>query len=118
MPARPLPRLRKICLSLADTTEVESWGAPTFRVKNKIFAMYAASNDHHGGGRPGVWLKATPTNQDLVLRAQPDTYFKPPYVGPSGWIGVWLDGEVDWEILMEFIEDAYLLASPKKRTRK
>jgi predicted DNA-binding protein (MmcQ/YjbR family) len=118
MPPRPLTRLRKICLKLADTTEVESWGEPTFRVKNKIFAMYASQNTHHGGGRPGVWLKATPTNQDLVLNAQPDRYFKPPYVGPSGWIGVWLDGEVDWEALEGFIDDAYALAAPKKRVRK
>ena len=118
MPPRPLTRLRKACLKLPDTTEVESWGEPTFRVKNKIFAMYASQNTHHGGGRPGVWLKATPTNQDLVLHAQPDRYFKPPYVGPSGWIGVWLDGEVDWEALEGFIDDAYSLAAPKKRTRK
>ena len=118
MPPRPLTRLRKLCLSRVDTTEVETWGEPTFRVRNKIFAMYAAENTHHGGGRPGVWLKATPTNQDLVLRADPDRYFKPPYVGPSGWIGVWLDGDVDWEVLEDFIEDAYALALPKKRVRK
>lgn len=118
MPPRPLTRLRKACLALADTTEVETWGEPTFRVKNKIFAMYASQNTHHGAGRPGVWLKATPTNQDLVLRAEPKRYFKPPYVGPSGWIGVWLDTEVDWDALGSFIEDAYALAAPKKRVRK
>lgn len=118
MPPRPLTRIRKACLAFPDTTEVETWGEPTFRVSNKIFAMYAAENTHHGGGRPGVWLKATPTNQDLVLRSEPDRYFKPPYVGPSGWIGVWLDGDVDWEALNGFIEDAYTLAIPKKRTRK
>ena len=118
MPPRPLTRLRKLCLSLDDTTEVETWGEPTFRVRNKIFAMYAASNTHHGAGRPGVWLKATPTNQDLVLRSEPERYFKPPYVGPSGWIGVWLDGKVDWDSLSGFISDAYALAVPKKRARK
>lgn len=118
MPPRPLTRLRKLCLALPDTTEVESWGTPTFRVKNKIFAMYASENTHHGGNRPGVWLKATPTNQDLVLHAQPELYFKPPYVGPSGWIGVWLDGNIDWDALQGFIEDAYALAAPKKRAAR
>jgi predicted DNA-binding protein (MmcQ/YjbR family) len=118
LPPRPLTRVRKSCLALPDTTEVETWGEPTFRVRNKIFAMYSSDNNHHGGGRPGLWLKATPTNQDLVLRADPDRYFKPPYVGPSGWIGVWLDGDVDWEALAEFIDDAYALATPKKKAKK
>ncbi len=118
MPPRPLTRLRKICLGMPDTTEVESWGAPTFRVKNKIFAMYSADGNNHGAAKPGVWLKATPTNQDLVLRSDPERYFKPPYVGPSGWIGVWLDDLVDWETLSGFIADAYALAVPRKKTRK
>lgn len=118
MPSRPLTRLRKLCLGLPDTTEVESWGAPTFRVKNKIFAMFAEESTHHGNGRPGVWLKATATNQDLVLHADPTRYFKPPYVGPSGWIGAWLDKEVDWDALAGFIDDAYALAAPKKRAPK
>ena len=62
MPPSPLVRLRKLCLALPEAHEVEAWGEATFRVKNKIFAMYAGANNHHGAGRPGVWIKATPIN--------------------------------------------------------
>jgi hypothetical protein len=50
----PLIRLRKLCLGLPEAHEVEAWGEPTFRVRNKLFAMYAAANNHHGGGRPAA----------------------------------------------------------------
>src|SRR5438094_7755812 len=96
MPSSPLARLRKLCLALPEAHEVEAWGEPTFRVKNKMFAMYAAASTHHGDGRPGVWLKSTPFTQDQLLRAEPTRYFRPPYVGPKGWIGVFLDGRPDW----------------------
>jgi len=52
MPPSPLSRLRKLCLALPEAHEVEAWGEPTFRVRNKIFAMYAHANNHHGGGPP------------------------------------------------------------------
>lgn len=114
MPPRPLTRLRKLCLALPESHEVEAWGEPTFRVRNKMFAMYASAGNHHGQGRPAVWLKSTPDDQQRMLRAAPDTFFKPPYVGPSGWIGIWLDGVLPWEELPEFIEDAYRRVAPKR----
>lgn len=114
MTARPLTRLRKLCLALPEAHEVEAWGEPTFRVRNKLFAMYASSGNHHGAGRPAVWCKAERANQALMVSAEPDRFFIPPYVGPSGWVGVWLDGEVDWAELSEFLRDAYLLVVPKR----
>lgn len=114
MPPRPLTRLRKLCLALPEAHEVEAWGEPTFRVKNKLFAMYAAPNNHHGGGRPAVWMKAAPGNQELMVHAAPDRFFRPPYVGPSGWVGVWLDGKVDWNELVGLLEDSYRMTAPKK----
>ncbi len=113
MTARALTRLRKLCLALPEAHEKEAWGAPTFRVKNKLFAMYSAADGHHGGGRPGVWCKAGPGNQALMVRAAPDRFFVPPYVGPSGWIGVWLDGDADWAELAELLRDAYALTAPR-----
>src|SRR5262245_37331554 len=92
----PLARLRKFCLALPETTEVRAWGEPTFRVKGKIFAMHAASGNHHGAGRPAVWILSVAVEQDFVIRSRPDRYFKPPYVGPSGWIGAWLDKNPPW----------------------
>jgi hypothetical protein len=118
MPAAPLARLRKLCLALPEAHEVEAWGEPTFRVRNKLFAMYADASNHHGGGRGAVWIKAAPGNQDLMVRTAPDRFFVPPYVGPSGWIGVWLDRDVDWDELRELLRDAYCLTAPRKLLAK
>jgi hypothetical protein len=114
MPPKPLTRLRRLCLSLPESHEVEAWGEPTFRVRNKLFAMYASANTHHGNGRPAVWCKAGPGNQALMIRAEPDRFFVPPYVGPSGWVGIWLDGAVDWAELADLLRDSYLLVAPKR----
>lgn len=116
MPAatRPITRLRKLCLALPEAHEVEAWGEPTFRVRNKIFAMYAAPNHHHGGGRPAVWLKAAPGDQEKMVAAAPECFFAPPYVGPKGWIGVWLDGVVEWGDVDDFVRDSYRLVAPKR----
>jgi predicted DNA-binding protein (MmcQ/YjbR family) len=114
MAARPLTRLRRLCLALPEAHEVEAWGEPTFRVRNKIFAMYAAGSTHHGGGRPAVWFKAGPGNQELMVNTSPDRFFVPPYVGPSGWVGAWLDRTVDWGELETLLEDAYRLVAPKR----
>lgn len=114
MPPSPLVRLRRICLALPGSHEVEAWGEPTFRVRNKLFAMYAAPDNHHGGGRPAVWCKAAPGNQALMVRVEPERYFVPPYVGPSGWVGVWLDRSPDWSEVKELVGDSYRLVAPKK----
>ena len=114
MKPRPLPKLRRLCLALPEAHEVEAWGEPTFRVRNKLFAMFADANNHHGGGRPAVWCKAAPGNQELMIGLAPERFFKPPYVGPSGWIGIWLDGKVDWPEVADLLRDSYLLVAPKK----
>jgi hypothetical protein len=76
--------LRKICLALPEAHEVKAWGEPTFRVRNKLFAMYASANTLHGAGRPAVWLKSVRKDQQRMVRAAPDCYFVPPYVGKGG----------------------------------
>ena len=114
MPPRPLTRVRKLCLALPEAHEVEAWGAATFRVRKKLFAMYSSPDSQHGGGRPAVWCKAGPGNQHLMVAAAPKRFFVPPYVGPSGWVGVYLDGAVDWAELDELLRDAYRLVAPKK----
>jgi predicted DNA-binding protein (MmcQ/YjbR family) len=111
---RPLNRLRKLCLALPEAHEVEAWGEPTFRVRNKLFAMYAAPNNHHGNGRPAVWCKAGPGNQQLMVQTAPERFFVPPYVGPSGWVGVWLDRAVDWAELSGLLRDSFNLVAPKR----
>ncbi|HSQ30594.1 MAG TPA: MmcQ/YjbR family DNA-binding protein [Gemmatimonadaceae bacterium] len=107
-------RLREICLALPSTSEVEAWGEPTFRVNGKIFAMHASASTHHGFGRPAVWILSVNIEQDLVIRARPDRYFKPPYVGPSGWIGAWLDKNPPWAEIEELLRDGWRRRAPKR----
>ena len=109
-----IDKLRKLCLRLPEAHEVEAWGEPTFRVKNKIFAMYASSDTHHGAGRPAVWIKAGPGEQDLLIKAAPERFFVPPYVGKGGWIGVWLDKRPKWKEIELLLRDGYRLTAPKK----
>jgi hypothetical protein len=110
----PLTRVRKTCLALPETTEKIAWGAPTFRVKEKLFVMFA--DDHHGDGRTAIWVKAAPGMQEALIEANAEHFFRPPYVGPSGWIGVRLDTGIDWDVVSGLVRDGWLEAAPK-RTR-
>lgn len=114
MAERPLTRLRRVALRLPEAHEVEAWGTPTFRVRNKLFAMYASPADHHRRGRPAVWVKAGPGNQEVMVAARPDRYFVPPYVGPSGWVGVWLDRAPDWAMVEDLLADSWGMTAPKR----
>ena len=115
MAPRYLDRLRGLCLALPATYEKLAWNEPTFRiVDGKIFAMHASSGTHHSPVRPAVWLHASKENQLLMIADRPDRFFSPPYVGPGGWIGVYLDGDVPWDELEELIRDAWLRVAPKK----
>jgi len=118
MPPTPLARVRKLCLSHPDTTELRSWGAPTFRVRGRVFAMYAAAGDHRDYAKPAVWLACTQTNQEFMIADRPKTCFKPPYVGPSGWVGLYLDGRVNWTMVAECVRDAYDMIAAKARPKR
>ncbi len=109
-----LDRVRTLCLALPEAHEVEAWGEPTFRVRNKLFAMYASPGNHHGRGRPAVWIKAKAENQRLLMELEPARYFAPPYVGPSGWVGMWLDKRPRWREVEELLLDGYKQVAPKR----
>lgn len=109
----PVTRVRRISLALPEAAEQEAWGEPTFRVRKKIFAMYAAAKNHHGAGEDAVWCKAPLGVQELLIRSHPGTYFSPPYVGGNGWIGIRLGAIGDAE-LAEHIVQSYLMIAPKK----
>jgi hypothetical protein len=113
MAASPLARLRRICMALPDTREVAAWGEPTFRVK-KMFATYARPDSHHGKGRPAAWIAAAPGRQARMVKAAPDRFFVPAYVGVSGWIGVWLDEVCHWDELEDILRDAHRLVAPPR----
>jgi predicted DNA-binding protein (MmcQ/YjbR family) len=102
-------RLRKICLALPEAEEKEAWGDPTFRVKGKIFAM-----QKRGDGRVSVWFKAPPGSQTILIGANSETFFRPPYVGHKGWVGMWLDKKPDWKAVEALLRRSYRLMAPKK----
>ena len=111
----PLARLRRLCLALPGAREKVSHGEPTFWAGTKIFASFANAANHHGAGRHGVWCKATHVTQDLLLARSPERYFRPPYVGSSGWIGIYLDNDPDWSEVAERLAHAHELALAKKK---
>ncbi len=105
----PVDRLRTICLALPEAAEQETWGAPTFRVRGKIFAM-----PRQDDGRISVWCKAPPGSQLILIGADPERFFAPPYVGPRGWIGVRLDEAPDWTEVAGLVRRSYRLIAPRR----
>ena len=117
MARSPIDKVRKLCLTLPEAWEKISHGEPTFWVGKRMFATFANATTHHGAGRHAVWCKATHATQDLLVRRSPDRYFVPPYVGPSGWVGIYLDRQPDWSEVADRLEHAHQLAAPPRRRR-
>jgi hypothetical protein len=109
----PLERLRGICLALPETTERLSHGEPTWFVRDKkVFVTYA--NRHHDE-RVGFWCAAPAGEQAALVAAAPARYFRPPYVGARGWLGVRLDVDpLDWAEIAEIVREAYRQVAPKR----
>jgi hypothetical protein len=110
---RTLGRLREICLGLPETSERLSHGAPTFFVREKR-AFLMVLTDHHGDGRFAIWCAAADGMQAMLVEADPEKFFVPPYVGHRGWLGVRLDRGLDWHELAGIAEDAYAEVAPAK----
>lgn len=111
-----MKRVRRICLSLPETMEKRAWGEPTFRVRGKMFAMFA--NNHHDDGRIALWCNCALADQALLIATHPDRCFVPPYVGVKGWVGVRVDGRANWRLVTDIVCGAYELTAPKKRIRR
>ena len=109
---RQIRRLRRLCLSLPGTIEKISHGEPTFFTPKRVFAMFA--NNHHGDGHIAVWLPAGPGVQEELIAEAPKIFFRPPYVGPAGWVGVELS-RIDDEWLGTLIRNAFQLIAAKDR---
>ena len=106
-------RVRALCLPLPETSERLSHGSPTFFVRaKKAFVMVL--DNHHDDGIFGLWAAAPPGNQELLVQADPERFFRPPYVGHRGWLGVRLDGAVDWDEIAGIVEDAWATVAPKR----
>lgn len=103
-------RLRQICLSLPEAHEQLAWDDHvTWRVRNKIFAMPTESE-----GRPAFECKAPKGAQTFLVDAEPKRFFVPRYVGQHGWIGMYVDGDVDWDEVREFIVESFVMTAPKR----
>ena len=106
-----LQRVRKICLAFPEASEKLSHGEPTFFVKKKVFVMF--SENHHNDGHVAIMIPAPLGVQEMLIEAAPEKYYRPPYVGVKGWVGVELSQVSDEELKLH-IEGAWRLIAPKK----
>ena len=108
---RILEKLRGLCLSMPDVSEVEAWGHPNFRVGKKTFAVFEVYR-----GRPCIAVKAEDGLQQLLIDEV--RFFRTPYIGNRGWISAWVDREVDWRLLKDLVKRSYSLNAPRSRPKR
>ncbi|WP_254124916.1 MmcQ/YjbR family DNA-binding protein [Amycolatopsis sp. CA-230715] len=106
-----LNSLRRVCMALPEATERLSHGEPAWFVRGKkLFVMYA---DQHHDDRLGFWCPAPPGVQVDLVANEPERFYRPPYVGHRGWLGVRLDVDVDWDEIAAIVREAYTVVAPK-----
>ena len=114
---RLIERLRRLCLALPEANEKLSHGEPTwFAGKGKVFATI--DDHHHGAPHLSVWLPLPLGAQEALIDADPERFFRPPYVGVSGWVGVVLDTKPEWGVVAGLVREAYLLVASAKLAAK
>lgn len=106
----PVEHLRAIATTLPEVTEKLSHGEVSFFCR-KQFVM--VDDHHHGVDHLAFWCAAPPGAQEELIGSDPDTYFRPPYVGHRGWVGVRIDRDPDWDEVAEVVRDAYRTVAPK-----
>ncbi len=108
-------KLREICLALPEATEdYAGVGNPAFKVRDKIFAMQHPAQRPGYENRPSLWCKAPRGFQEMIVENDPEHFFVPPYVGQHGWVGIFLDVDLDWTLIADLVEDSYSLTAPKR----
>ncbi len=110
LPAEVLAAAPAVCLGFPQAEERETWGHPTFRVRDKIFAAFGIDEQSE---RATMAMKAPPGEQELLL-ATGEPFFSPKYVGANAWIGLWVGPDTDWEEVAELVEDSYRMIAPKR----
>ena len=107
-------RVRAICAALPEVEERLSHGTPTFFVRGKKTFVSCWHRGHHDDDFPHLWAAAPAGAQEELVAEAPERFFRPPYVGHRGWVGVRLDGDVDWDEVAEICRDAYRTVAPPK----
>lgn len=102
-------RLRAICLALPQAAEVAMRPGPSYRIADKIFA-----NQRSRDGRISVWCKAPDGSRDVLIGADPNRFFFPPYYGLKGWVGMHLDDDPDWNEVAAVVARSYRLVLPRR----
>lgn len=113
-----LDRLRAVCLSFPAVSERLSHGSPAFFVRDKATFLQFWVDGHHDDEFPHIICAAPPGVQEALIASNPDRFFRPPYVGHRGWIGVRMDGTVEWAEVAELCEDAYRVVAPVKLVKE
>ena len=107
-----MERVGRMSLALPDTSVRPAHGAPAYQIRGRTFAT--VMDNHHGSGRIELWIKGAPGAQAEWVATDPERYYVPAYVGPTGWIGVWLDRPIDWSAVAELLVEGYLIqAGPR-----
>ncbi len=107
--------LREMCLAYPQTSEDIKWENPVFLVHAKIFVLVSMRDD----GRTSIWVKAGKGVQETFVGADPDRYFRPPYFGPKGWLGIWVSPESHpiWPVIEDLIDESFRLVAPQRVVR-
>jgi hypothetical protein len=107
-----LAKVRALCLAFPEVSERLSHGSPAWFIRGKkTLAMFV--DDHHGDGILGIWCPAFPGVQEELVEQEPDRFYRPPYVGPSKWVGVRLDRAVDWDEVHGLLVESFRKVAPK-----
>ena len=92
-------------MALPNASESTHHSSPSWRLPKRSFAIFV--DNHHDDGRVALWAASGDGAQTFLVESNPDRYFVPPYMGPSGWVGMLLNAETDWDEVAGIIEDAY-----------
>jgi hypothetical protein len=109
----PLERLDGICTAFPEVTQRPSHGAPTWFVRGRASFLTYWAHGHHQNQFPHLWCAAPQGVQQELVETEPERFFRPPYVGGRGWIGVRLDPGVAWDELAGICEEAYRTVAPR-----
>jgi hypothetical protein len=105
-------RVRTICMALPGVTERPSHGAPAFFAGKQFLMLWP--DGHHDHQFPHLWCAAPPGVQGQLVATDPNRFFRPPYVGGRGWVGIRLDGDVDGDELEAACEEAFRTVAAKR----